>query len=194
MGLFQKRASFCHQQYLLRTSPRSIPPAWNSRIWHFHLNYTLLPRRYVWNLVFATSRPESMKLTCQFRRFLARSFRPVMRFLRACSARKRPAKDGPGENRFTTWSFKPLRTLVSTFSHPFQWKMSVTWQGTQGADVEREDGFTGVQRNIHQKEIWLQFKLGVTCRIKFESLSKCQYKLSNIWIDRKVMYRLTKFY
>ena len=33
-----------------------------------------------------------------------------------------------------------------------------------------------------------------TCRIKFESLSKCQYKLSNIWIHRKVIYRLTKFY
>ena len=29
----------------------------------------------------------------------------------ACCARKRPAKDGPGENRFTTWSFKPLRTI-----------------------------------------------------------------------------------
>ena len=33
-----------------------------------------------------------------------------------------------------------------------------------------------------------------TCRIKFESLSICQYKLSNIWIDRKVISRLTKFY
>ena len=27
------------------------------------------------------------------------------------------------------------------FPHVLQWKMSVTWQGTQGADVEREDGF-----------------------------------------------------
>ena len=77
--LFQKKsvASFFHPQYLLRTSPRSIPCAWNSRIWHFHLNNTLLSRRNVWNLVFATSRPESMKLTCQFRRFLAMTFRPV---------------------------------------------------------------------------------------------------------------------
>jgi len=33
-----------------------------------------------------------------------------------------------------------------------------------------------------------------TCRIKFESLSECQYELSNIWIDRKVIYRLIKFY
>jgi len=76
---FKSVASFCHPQYLLRTSPRSIPYAWNSRIWHFHLNNTLLPRRNVWNLVFATSKPESMKLTCQFRRCLARTFRPVMR-------------------------------------------------------------------------------------------------------------------
>jgi len=33
-----------------------------------------------------------------------------------------------------------------------------------------------------------------SCRIKFESLLICQYKLSNIWIDRKVISRLTKFY
>ena len=38
----------------------------------------------------------------------------------ACSARKRPAKDGPGENRLTTGSFKLLRMHVSKFSHPFQ--------------------------------------------------------------------------
>ena len=67
---FKSAASFSHPQYILRTSPRSIPCAWNSRIWHFHLNNTLLPRRNVWNLVLATSRPETMKLTCQFRRFL----------------------------------------------------------------------------------------------------------------------------
>jgi len=30
--------------------------------------------------------------------------------------------------------------------------------------------------------------------IKFESLSICQYKLSNIWIDPKVIYGLTKYY
>jgi len=74
---FKSVASFCHPQYLVRTSPRSIPCAWNSRIWHFHLNNTLLLRRNVWNLVFATLRPESMKLTCQFRRFLARTFKTV---------------------------------------------------------------------------------------------------------------------
>jgi len=33
-----------------------------------------------------------------------------------------------------------------------------------------------------------------TCRIKFKSLSICQYKLSNISIDRKVISRLTEFY
>jgi len=33
-----------------------------------------------------------------------------------------------------------------------------------------------------------------TCSIKFESLSICQYKLSNIWIDQKVTSRLAKFY
>jgi len=33
-----------------------------------------------------------------------------------------------------------------------------------------------------------------TCRNQFESLSICQYKLSNIWIDRKVISMLTKFY
>jgi len=74
---FKSVSSFCRPQYLLRTSPRSIPRAWNSRIWHFYLNNTLLPRRNVWNLVFATSRPESMKSTCQFRRFLASTFRPL---------------------------------------------------------------------------------------------------------------------
>jgi len=76
--LFQKRSLVLSPTILVRTSPRSIPRAWNSRIWHFHLNNTLLLQRNVWNLVFATVRPESMKLTCQFRRFLARTFRPVM--------------------------------------------------------------------------------------------------------------------
>jgi len=76
--LFQKRSLLLSPTIPLRTSPRSIPTAWNSRIWHLHLNNTLLPRRNVWNLVFATSRPGSMKLTCQFRRFLARTVRPVM--------------------------------------------------------------------------------------------------------------------
>ena len=33
-----------------------------------------------------------------------------------------------------------------------------------------------------------------TYRIKFESLSICQYKLSNIWIDPEVIYWLTKYY
>ena len=33
--------------------------AWNSRIWHFYLNNTLLLQRNLWNLVFATLRPES---------------------------------------------------------------------------------------------------------------------------------------
>ena len=75
---FKSVASFCHPQYLLRTSPRSIPCVWNSRISHFHLNNTLLPRRNVWNLVLATWRPESTKLTFQFRRFLARTFRPAV--------------------------------------------------------------------------------------------------------------------
>jgi len=37
----------------------------------------------------------------------------------ACSAQKRPAKDGPDENRFTTWSFKPPRTHVIKISAPF---------------------------------------------------------------------------
>ena len=67
---FKSVASFCHPQYLLRASPRSIACTWNSRIWHFHVNNTVLPRN-VWNLVFATSRPES--LTRQFRRFSART-------------------------------------------------------------------------------------------------------------------------
>ena len=78
MFVFKSVASFFHPQYLLRTSPRSIPCAWNSRIWHFHLNNTLLSRRNVWNLVFATSRPKLMKLTCQFR-FLAMTIRPDIR-------------------------------------------------------------------------------------------------------------------
>jgi len=37
----------------------------------------------------------------------------------ACSARKRPAKDGPGENRITAWSFKHPRTHVIRFPAPF---------------------------------------------------------------------------
>jgi len=68
---------FCHPQCSLRTSPGCIPCAWNPWIWHFYLNNTLLPRRNLWNHVFATFKPESMKLTCQFRRFLVRTFRPV---------------------------------------------------------------------------------------------------------------------
>ena len=35
---FKSVASFCHPQYLLRTSARSIACTWNSRIWHFHVN------------------------------------------------------------------------------------------------------------------------------------------------------------
>jgi len=61
---FKGVASFCHPQYLLRTSPRSIQCIWNCWIWPFYLNNTLLPRRNLWNLVLATLRPESMKLTC----------------------------------------------------------------------------------------------------------------------------------
>jgi len=75
---FKSVASLCHPQYLLTTSTRSIPCAWNSWIWHFYLNNTLWPRRNLWNLVLATFRPESMKLTCLSRRFLARTFRPVV--------------------------------------------------------------------------------------------------------------------
>jgi len=74
---FKSVASFCYPQSFLKTSLRSIPCAWNSWIWHFYLINTLLPRRNLWNLVFAAFRPESMKLTCRFRRFLARTFRPV---------------------------------------------------------------------------------------------------------------------
>jgi len=33
-----------------------------------------------------------------------------------------------------------------------------------------------------------------TYRFKFESLSICQYKFSDIWIDPKVIYGLTKYY
>jgi len=36
----------------------------------------------------------------------------------ACSARKRPAKDGWEENRFGAWSFKPMRAHVMKFSAP----------------------------------------------------------------------------
>jgi len=53
-----------------------------------------------------------------------------------------------------------------------------TWGWIQGGTKEHtsEGNMTTVQ----------------TCRIKFESLSICQYKLSNIWINRKVISRLTK--
>ena len=63
-------ASGGHAQYLLRTSARSIPWAWNFWIWHLYLNNTLVPRRKLWNLEIATLRPASMKLTCQFLWFL----------------------------------------------------------------------------------------------------------------------------
>jgi len=53
----------------------------------------------------------------------------------------------------------------------------------------REDGFTGVQRNINRKEIWIQYKLTGS---NLDWLLMCQYKLWNIWIDRKVISRLTK--
>ena len=36
----------------------------------------------------------------------------------ACSARKRPTKDGQEENRFGTWSFTRMRTHMMKFSAP----------------------------------------------------------------------------
>jgi len=36
----------------------------------------------------------------------------------ACSARKRPAKDGREENRSGAWSFKIMRTHVMNFAAP----------------------------------------------------------------------------
>jgi len=54
----------------------------------------------------------------------------------ACCARKRPAKDGPGENRFTTWSFKPLKTHVTTFSAPFPMKNECHVAGNTGCGRE----------------------------------------------------------
>ena len=56
----------------------SLHSMWNSWIWHFYLNNTLLPRKNLWNLVSATLRRKSMKLTCRLSRFLARTFRPVI--------------------------------------------------------------------------------------------------------------------
>ena len=80
-------ASFCHLQNPLRTSPRSIRCAWNSRIWHFHLNNTLLPWSHVcfWRVKTKKTTVKSghpwhrssirVKLfyLCQFRRFLGSS-------------------------------------------------------------------------------------------------------------------------
>ena len=42
---FKSVASFCHPQYLLTTCSLFNQCAWNSRIWHFYLKKTLLPRR-----------------------------------------------------------------------------------------------------------------------------------------------------
>ena len=74
---FKSLASFCHPQYLLRTSPRSIPCAWNSRIWHFHLNNALLPPEKCLKSRFCDFEAWIDEIECQFRRFLARTFRPV---------------------------------------------------------------------------------------------------------------------
>ena len=74
---FKSLASFCHPQYLLRTSPRSIPCAWNSRIWHFHLNNALLPPKKCLKSRFCDFEAWIDEIECQFRRFLARTFRPV---------------------------------------------------------------------------------------------------------------------
>jgi len=94
---FKRVASFYHQQYLSRTSPLSIHCVWNSRIWHFYLNNTFLPWRNLWNLVFATLKPESMKLTYQFRRFLARTFITAMGFP------VRTKGTGNTEHMFSQW-------------------------------------------------------------------------------------------
>ena len=40
----------------------------------------------------------------------------------ACSARKRPAKDGQEENCFRAWSFKPMRTIDPKNSNWKNWK------------------------------------------------------------------------
>jgi len=77
---FRSVASFYHPQYLSRTSPLSIHSAWNSWIWHFYLNNTLLPWRNLWNLVLTTLRPDWGNWLQQFRRFLATTFRLVGNF------------------------------------------------------------------------------------------------------------------
>jgi len=78
---FKSLASFCHPQYLLRTSPRSIPHAWNSRIWHFHLNNALLPQEKCLKSRFCDFEAWIDEIECQFRRFLARTFRPVIHWV-----------------------------------------------------------------------------------------------------------------
>ena len=76
--------------------------------------------------------------------------------------------------------------LVSTFSHVLQWKMSVTWQGTQGADVERR-GYKGTYiKRKYDYSTNLQNQKRITLEMSVQII--------NIWIDRKVIYRLTKFY
>jgi len=94
---FKSAASFCHPQRLLKTSSLCIHSAWNSWIRHSYLNSTLLSRRNIWNLVLATLRPESRKLTWTILRFLARTLRPVASdIVQAKSS---------GENRRTTGGF-----------------------------------------------------------------------------------------
>ena len=63
---FKSVASFCHPQYLSRASHLSIHCAWNSRISHFYLIKTFLPGRNLWNVVFATLRPDRGNWQQQF--------------------------------------------------------------------------------------------------------------------------------
>jgi len=137
-------ASFCHLQNPLRTSPRSIRCAWNSRIWHFHLNNTLLPWSHVcfWRVKTKKTTVKSghpwhrssirVKLfyLCQFRRFLARTSRPWLRpeyiycrpELPLRSARrfdgKRIAEGGGDSTRYTSCLVQNSPKIVARLFSP----------------------------------------------------------------------------
>ena len=76
--LFQKH-SLIFFPHLSRTSALRIHCAWNSWIWYFYLNNTLLLRRNLRNLICATLRPESRKLTSTILSISARTFRFVLK-------------------------------------------------------------------------------------------------------------------
>jgi len=103
----------------------------------------------------------------------------------ACCARKRPAKDGPGENRITAWSFKHPRTQVIKFSAPFplvkQKHVSGNTLVTSYPKIRNKD-----DKNFTPKMTFFQ-----TLEIFFESWM-CSKSLVTNWTNKQKRVQLER--